>query len=132
MEKNQIHELIEVAMTMEGRAYAPYSHFSVGAALLGTDGVIYGGANVENSSYGLSMCAERNALFHAIGQGCQSFQVIAITSSSGELTPPCGACRQVMAEFSVPLIILGRHDRTYVTYTLADILPHSFQLEGNS
>ena len=73
-------------MTMEGRAYAPYSHFSVGAALLGTDGVIYGGANVENSSYGLSMCAERNALFHAIGQGCQSFQAIAITSSSGELT----------------------------------------------
>lgn len=130
MEERQIQNLVDEAMAMEEKAYAPYSHFSVGAALLGTDGVIYGGANVENSSYGLSMCAERNAIFQAVSKGCQSFQAIAITSSSGELTLPCGACLQVMAEFSLPLVILGRHDRTYVTYTLEELLPHSFQLEG--
>lgn len=120
--------LIAEARAAKAHAYAPYSHFTVGAAVLGDDGVIYRGCNVENSSYGLSCCAERNAIFHAVSCGCHDFRAIAIVGDAPDVTMPCGACRQVMAEFHIPCVILARPDDTYVQMTLDELLPNSFSL----
>ena len=118
--------LIRAARDVQERAYAPYSHFRVGAALLGEDGTVYTGCNVENASYGLTICAERNAIFHAVACGCRHFTALLITGDSKDLTEPCGACRQVMAEFSIPEIILVRPDDSYETFTLQQLLPLTF------
>lgn len=121
--------LIAAARETQGQAYAPYSHFTVGAAVLGADGTMYTGCNVENSSYGLTVCAERNAIFHAVAAGCRDFQAIAITGDSDDFTMPCGACRQVMLEFRIPYVIVTKKDDLYHVYTLKDLLPHSFSLD---
>lgn len=118
--------LIIAARAVQKRAYVPYSHFRVGAAVLGCDGHIYTGCNVENASFGLTICAERNALFHAVAEGCREFLALAIVGDGSGLTPPCGACRQVMAEFHVPKIILARADGSYESYTLEELLPLTF------
>ena len=120
--------LIAAARQAQHQAYAPYSHFTVGAAVLGTDGTIYTGCNVENSSYGLTVCAERNAIFHAVASGCRTFQALAITGDSAEFTMPCGACRQVMAEFKIPYVVITKPDDTYRVIELVDLLPHAFSL----
>lgn len=120
--------LIAAARAVQARAYAPYSHFTVGAAVLAADGTIYTGCNVENASYGLSCCAERNAVFQAVAAGCRDFQALAITGDAPEYTMPCGACRQVLAEFQIPVIIVTKPDDTYRVLTLADVLPYSFTL----
>lgn len=120
--------LIAAARAVQARAYAPYSTFTVGAAVLTADGAIYTGCNVENASYGLSCCAERNAIFQAVAAGCRDFQALAITGDAPEYTMPCGACRQVLAEFQVPTIIITKPDDTYRVLTLADLLPYSFVL----
>ena len=126
VDEKTVARLIRAARDVQERAYAPYSHFHVGAALLGEDGTVYTGCNVENASYGLTICAERNAIFHAVACGCRHFTALLITGDSKDLTAPCGACRQVMAEFSIPEIILVRPDDSYETFTLQQLLPLTF------
>lgn len=126
VDEKTVARLIRAARAVQERAYAPYSHFRVGAALLGEDGTVYTGCNVENASYGLTICAERNAIFHAVACGCRHFTALLITGDSKDLTAPCGACRQVMAEFSIPEIILARPDDSYETFTLQQLLPLTF------
>lgn len=120
--------LIAAARQTQQNAYAPYSHFTVGAAVLAADDTVYTGCNVENSSYGLSCCAERNAIFHGAACGCRQFQAIAIVGDAAGFTMPCGACRQVMAEFQIPYVIVTKPDDTYRVMTLEGLLPHSFSL----
>lgn len=126
VDEKTVARIIRAARDVQERAYAPYSHFRVGAALLGEDGTVYTGCNVENASYGLTICAERNAIFHAVACGCRHFTALLITGDSKDLTAPCGACRQVMAEFSIPEIILVRPDDSYETFTLQQLLPLNF------
>lgn len=113
-------------------AYAPYSGFKVSAVLQCQDGSIYTGVNIENSSYSATNCAERTAFFTALAQGHRDFESITLVSSDGKLTPPCGVCRQVMAEFCKDdfEIILARKDRTFETFKLKDLLPLAFDLGG--
>ena len=106
-------------------AYVPYSHFAVGAALQAEDGTIYTGCNVENASYGLTICAERNALFQAVAQGKRAFSAIAIVTENG--VTPCGACRQVLAEFSPHMmIVVADPDGRRGLYNLDELLPAAF------
>jgi cytidine deaminase len=119
--------LVAAAGEARERAYAPYSGFQVGAALLSDDGSRFTGANVENASYGLSMCAERTAVFHAVAQGVRRLQAVAVVASNDEPTWPCGACRQVLYEFGPDLVVIsegkgGRREER----TLAQLLPDSF------
>lgn len=121
-------KLIEMAKEAMKNAYAPYSGFRVGAALLTESGKVFTGCNVENSSYGLTMCAERVAVFKAISEGENRFLKIAIVSSSNKLTFPCGACRQVLHEFADDLeIVLEGPDGIYTT-TLREVFPKGFRL----
>ena len=116
-------ELIERAMEMKTAAYAPYSHFQVGAAVLAESGRIYGGANVETASYGAAVCAERSAIFAAVNAGERRLVAIAVTES------PCGICRQVMREFCDPKafrVIVAKTADDYKVFTLDELLPESF------
>lgn len=122
-------ELFELAKKAAKQAYAPYSKFKVGAALVTATGNIYSGCNVENSSYGLSICAERNAIFNMVTNGDKLITEIAIYVDSDLLFPPCGACRQVLAEFGEDITIYYGNDNEIVQTTLKEILPHTFRLE---
>jgi cytidine deaminase len=121
--------LIEAATAAHARAYAPYSRFQVGAAVLGRTGRIFGGCNVENVSYGLSSCAERNAIFGAVAAGERQFSAVAVFTTAETLTPPCGACRQVLMEFAtdgdMDVILAGAHGAVRTT-RLSLLLPDSF------
>lgn len=122
-------DLIDRAKNMLDKAYAPYSEFHVGAALLDSEGNIFTGCNIENSSYGCACCAERTAVFKAVSEGSSSFETIAIVSSAGGETFPCGICRQVLSEFSPNIrIILENKQKELVTYSLGELLPHNFSL----
>lgn len=113
------------------RAYAPYSNFSVGAALLWNDGVMVTGCNVENLSFGLTSCAERNAVFRRISEHGPGAKIVAIavTSPSGEMCSPCGACRQVLHEFAAPgAVITYRMPGGWTTRPFAELLPDAFLL----
>lgn len=111
-------------------SYSPYSNFAVGAALVTVDGKIYRGCNIENASYGATNCAERTALFAAIADGATEFETMAIVSSSGEYTYPCGICRQVIAELMPKgKLIISNNDNDYKTFTIDEMLPHSFTKE---
>ena len=115
--------LIERAMEMAKMAYAPYSHFQVGAAVLAESGKIYGGANVENASYGATICAGRNAIAAAVNAGERKLTAIAVTAT------PCGMCRQVMREFCDPKafkVIVAKGVEDYKEYSLDELLPESF------
>jgi len=118
--------LIEKAKSARLQAYAPYSHFAVGAALLCDDGSIFTGCNVENISFGLTNCAERTAIFSAIAAGVRNFKSITIVSDSSEPISPCGACRQVMAEFNPNLSILSvnLHGEEFRA-SLSELLPRA-------
>ena len=121
--------LLTKAHEMTEFAYAPYSHFKVGAALLDDNGNIFTGCNVENASYGACCCAERTAVFKAVSEGSRSFKAIAIVSSGGGETFPCGICRQVLSEFSPDItVILEDENGAVHSYTLSKLLPHSFKL----
>ena len=124
--------LMEQARAAMQRAYAPYSGFWVGAALLGQSGTVYLGCNVENAAYGPSNCAERTAVFKAVREGERQFSAIAIAGGpGGRITaacPPCGVCRQVLREFcgdAFPIYLCGA-DGSVQTYTLSQLLPESF------
>lgn len=118
--------LIRSARTAQRNAHAPYSGFKVGAALLTTDGKIYRGCNIETSSYSLTICAERNAVFKAVSEGDKEFRAIAVVSSADELTPPCGACRQVLWDLAGNIdVVLSSSKRTRVV-KLKSLLPIAF------
>lgn len=127
-------QLVESALKARERAYAPYSNFCVGAALLCADGTVYAGANVENSSFGGTICAERSAFVAAISEGKREFSAIAIVGGKQEsgvkaFCPPCGICRQFMAEFCPPEFPVLLFDGYKVLEkTLAELLPDTFQL----
>lgn len=111
-------------------AYAPYSHFKVGAAILTKDGKIFKGCNIENASYGATNCAERTAVFKAVSEGYRKFEKIAIVASSGDYASPCGICRQVLMEFMPKgKVILYSEKEGMVTYTVRELLPRSFGAE---
>ena len=121
-------ELLNAALSARERAYAPYSKFLVGAAVLAKSGKIYTGCNIENASYGLTVCAERNALFSAVGVGEREFTALCVVGDTEAPISPCGACRQVMAEFKVPRIILANLKGDVKEYTLEELLPYGFSL----
>lgn len=121
-------ELLEAALAARERAYAPYSKFLVGAAVRAISGKIYTGCNIENASYGLTICAERNALFSAVGAGERRFAALCVVGDTEAPISPCGACRQIMAEFKVPKIILANLKGDVKEYTLDELLPLSFDL----
>ncbi len=126
-----VKRLMREAEAARPRAHAPYSRFRVGAALLTRGGRIITACNVENASLGLSMCAERAAVFRAIAEGERDFRAIAVTAGRGQTAPPCGACRQVLAEFAPALVVYwsDRGGRT-VRRRLAQLLPDGFTLGG--
>lgn len=129
-----IQELIRCAFQAQKNAYAPYSHFQVGAALLCKDGEIYTGCNIENASYGACNCGERTAFFKAVSEGKREFEAIAIVGKKSDAPEfdycaPCGICRQVMAEFCDPetfQIILPRTVEDYRSYKLQELFPFGF------
>jgi cytidine deaminase len=120
-------ELYEIARSAAEFAYAPYSNFAVGAALRATDGRVFAGVNVENASYGLTICAERSALVAAVASGAREFDAIAVHGGASSV-PPCGSCRQVLAEFAPELRVIWRRDGAPVVSSLADLLPERFRL----
>ncbi len=127
-------KLVELAVEAMGRAYAPYSGYKVGAALLTAGGKVYLGCNIENAAYSPSNCAERTAFFKAVSEGERDFVAIAVVGGKDGVMegvfPPCGVCRQVMREFCKPKtfkVILGKPDG-FEEYTLDEMLPHSFGL----
>lgn len=123
------NELLVLADNAMNNAYAPYSKFKVGAALLCSDGTVFTGCNIENGSFGATNCAERTAIFKAVSEGYRNFIAIAIVSSGGGETYPCGICRQVMGEFSSDLrIILRNAANETVSYNFRDIMPNFFSL----
>jgi len=118
--------LVAAAEAARRTSYSPYSQFAVGAALLCTDGRVVSGCNVENASYGLTICAERNAVFAAVSNGCRSFSAIAVAGPAEAVTSPCGACRQVLAEFSPEMRVLYTVPDGVVSTTLDTLLPNRF------
>ena len=127
-------KLIELAIAAMDNAYAPYSGYKVGAALLCADGTVYTGCNIENAAFSPTVCAERTAVFKAVSEGKRKFSAIAVCGGKdGNITgffPPCGVCRQVLREFCAddfPVYLAGV-DNQYKTYTLSQLLPESFSL----
>ena len=119
--------LIDSALAARLHAFAPYSKFLVGAAIEDDSGVIHTGCNVENATYGLTVCAERVAIFKAISEGVRKFRRVAVAADTESLTPPCGACRQILWEFcgDVPVILVNLQGKTE-TYQLKDLFPKAF------
>jgi len=118
--------LLDQAKSASEKAYAPYSGYKVGAALLCSDGTVFTGCNVENASYSLTICAERNAVFQAVASGQRDFLALAIYVDGEVLFPPCGACRQVLAEFNPNLHILYANRLGSILSDLDTLLPQAF------
>ena len=125
--RDRIDELLAVASeVMERGSYAPYSNFNVGAAVL-AEGDVFPGANIENASYPLSVCAERNAVAAAVNAGKRSIEAVAVVTRADEPTPPCGGCRQVLNEFGPRmLVVIETVGGARAEWTLPEILPHAF------
>lgn len=125
--RNRNTQLVSAAKTALAHAHAPYSKFRVGAAILTRSGAIYTGCNVESSSYGLTICAERTAIFKAISEGEREFEAIAIIAQNAARTPPCGACRQVLMDLAgnIDVILAGGRAQPTVL-TLNELLPRAF------
>src|SRR5215469_4601432 len=130
--EKQRAQLLRVARTAMKRAYAPYSNFRVGAALLTTNGKVFGGCNVENASYGMTNCAERTAIFSAVAQLGPKFEIkaIAVVNNQGAPCSPCGACRQVIYEFGPDAIVFFKaKDGTEKQAHITELLPEGFRLK---
>ena len=123
-------ELYAAALAVRQQAYAPYSKFSVGAAVRTADNNIYVGCNVENASYGLTCCAERNAIYAAIAAGEKKFKALCVVAATAEPVAPCGACRQVMSEFGINDLFLANCDGKVMRMTLEELLPYSFSSDN--
>ncbi|MBO6203058.1 MAG: cytidine deaminase [Selenomonas sp.] len=119
-------ELIAAAKKYRENAYVPYSKFKVGAAVLTKKGNVYGGCNIENSSFPVTNCAERTAIFKAVSEGEQEFAAIALIADTPGPCSPCGACRQVMVEFKIPRIIMANMQGDVKVVTLEEIMPYAF------
>ncbi len=119
--------LLDAALAARANAHAPYSHFRVGAALADSSGRVHTGCNVENATYGLTVCAERVAVFKAISEGAREFRRIAVAADTETLTPPCGACRQILWEFcgNIEIIMLNPRGKSE-TLRLKDLFPRAF------
>jgi cytidine deaminase len=120
-------ELIRAAIDAATHAYAPYSGFSVGAALLAASGKVYTGANVENAAYSNSICAERVALFKAVSEGERNFTMLAVAAADGSDAPPCGSCRQALAEFSPLMTVIYSSGGSSIALGLDQLLPDTFK-----
>jgi len=118
--------LVEKALAAKEQAYAPYSGLHVGAALLCSDGEVFTGVNVENVSYGATNCAERTAVFKAVSEGRRDFSAIAVASDMEKPIYPCGICRQVLAEFNIPVIIVADKRGEYKVYRINELIPNAF------
>ena len=118
--------LIEIAKQYRAHSYSPYSHFTVGAAVLTASGKVYGGCNIENSSDPQGNCAERTAIVKAVSEGERDLAAIAIVADTPGPCSPCGACRQVMAEFRIPRIIMANLKGEWCVVTLDQLLPYAF------
>ena len=119
-------DLIELAIDYRRHSYSPYSHFPVGAAVLMESGRVFGGCNIENASYPLSNCAERTAIFKALSEGERGFKALAVVADTERPCSPCGACRQVMAEFRIPRIIMANLKGDVEVVSWEDLLPYAF------
>lgn len=119
-------ELLQLAQDATTKAYAPYSKFFVGAALLTSSGKVYQGCNVENSSYGVTICAERVAMVTAVAAGERDFEAMAIVASSEDFVYPCGLCRQFLAEFNINLKVVVGSSEEVREHKLRDLLPYAF------
>ena len=120
-------KLYQAALKGRENSYSPYSNFAVGAAVLCGD-KIYTGCNIENGSYGLTICAERCAIWKAVSEGERKFDAICVVADTSAPVSPCGACRQVMSEFKIPRVILGNLKGDLKEFTLEEILPYEFKL----
>ena len=124
----ELEKLIEIATEASKHSYSPYSHYNLGAALLTKSGKVFKGTNVENASYPLTCCAERVAIFKAVSEGEMEFDTLVIRSNDDSFPYPCGACRQVMAQFSTDLIVYvvnGKNE--YKKFTIKELLPYTFE-----
>jgi cytidine deaminase len=127
----EFETLLEAAREAKAKAYAPYSHFHVGAALSTASGKIFSGCNVENTSYGLTICAERTAITKMVSEGAQKIEEILVIGDSEDFLPPCGACRQVIAEFSqkeTAVYMCNKHGQ-WKKSTVGELIPHTFFLD---
>jgi cytidine deaminase len=118
------NDLVDQAWAARDQAYAPYSNFQVGAALLAADGRVFIGCNIENISYGLTNCAERVAIGAAVVAGVREFTCVVVVADTGVPISPCGACRQVMAEFGIPVVIMANRSESH-EMSLSDLLPRA-------
>lgn len=124
----EVQRLIQAAQEARSKAYCPYSGFAVGASLQTADGTIYSGCNIENASYGLTVCAERVAIYKAVSEGKRDWGVLCLCADSPVV--PCGACLQVMAEFNKNLLIVVSDEKgQYKEYKLNELIPHCFSLD---
>lgn len=121
-----MEDLIEKAKAVINNAYAPYSNFKVAAVVKTKSGKVYTGVNVENASYGLTICAERVAVFKAVSEGDRDIDVVVVYTDTEEPTPPCGACRQVIAEFNPDALIVMASKTKVITVRLSELLPRPF------
>ncbi|WP_053240361.1 cytidine deaminase [Pyrobaculum islandicum] len=121
-----MEDLIEKARAVINNAYAPYSNFKVAAVVKTKSGKVYTGVNVENASYGLTICAERVAVFKAVSEGDRDIDVVVVYTDTEEPTPPCGACRQVIAEFNPDALIVMASRTKVITVRLSELLPRPF------
>lgn len=123
--------LLGAARAAREHAAAPYSGFHVGAALLAEDGTVFGGCNVESATYGLTVCAERTAVFKAVSEGARRFRAVAVFTGAETPTPPCGACRQVLWDQCRDIdVVMGTTGGAVERMRLAELLPRAFELEG--